>query len=207
MSTKTSKSKIKVTDLAKSLDVNNNDIIECLAKLDGNTRKTQASLEPEEISYVMEYYTQNNQVESFDAYFANNVKPESEPEKKPKEKKPAEKKEEKKTEVKAAEPEKPAEKKAEPKAEVKTEVKTEEKKETITSPDRDQDSGSDASDDNSSKTRKKKSSGKSSSKSASSKAKSPKTGDESRNLVWMLLAIASASGIMAAVVSRRGRRP
>ena len=89
----------------------------------------------------------------------------------------------------------------------KTEEKTEEKKETITSPDRDQDSGSDASDDNSSKTRKKKSSGKSSSKSASSKAKSPKTGDESRNLVWMLLAIASASGIMAAVVSRRGRRP
>ena len=82
----------------------------------------------------------------------------------------------------------------------------EEKKETITSPDRDQDSGSDASDDNSSKTRKKKSSGKSSSKSVSSKAKSPKTGDESRNLVWMLLAIASASGIMAAVVSRRGRR-
>ena len=92
-------------------------------------------------------------------------------------------------------------------AEEKTEEKTEEKKETITSPDRDQDSGSDASDDNSSKTRKKKSSGKSSSKSASSKAKSPKTGDESRNLVWMLLAIASASGIMAAVVSRRGRRP
>lgn len=93
------------------------------------------------------------------------------------------------------------------KTEEKTEDKKEEKKETITSPDRDQDSGSDASDDNSSKTRKKKSSGKSSSKSASSKAKSPKTGDESRNLVWMLLAIASASGIMAAVVSRRGRRP
>lgn len=93
------------------------------------------------------------------------------------------------------------------KTEEKTEDKKEEKKETITSPDRDQDSGSDASDDNSSKTRKKKSSGKSSSKSASSKAKSPKTGDESRNLVWMLLAIVSASGIMAAVVSRRGRRP
>ncbi|MBP1535449.1 MAG: translation initiation factor IF-2 [Ruminococcus sp.] len=123
MSTKTSKSKIKVTDLAKSLDVHNNDIIECLAKLDGNTRKTQASLEPEEISYVMEYYTQNNQVESFDAYFANNVKPAEE--KKTEEKKPAKK----------AEPAKAPEKK-QPKAEepVKEAPKAEEKKAEVNKP-------------------------------------------------------------------------
>ena len=152
MSTKTSKSKIKVTDLAKSLDVGNNDIIECLAKLDGNTRKIQASLEPEEISYVMEYYTQNNQVESFDAYFANNVKPAEE--KKTEEKKPAAKKAEKaeapkaeakeeapKTEAKKPEPEKeapkaeekkaeekkPEEKKAEPKPEKRSDKKKEKK--------------------------------------------------------------------------------
>ena len=87
----------------------------------------------------------------------------------------------------------------------KTEEKTEDKKEDEKTEGTEEDKKE--KDDNSSKTRKKKSSGKSSSKSASSKAKSPKTGDESRNLVWMLLAIASASGIMAAVVSRRGRRP
>ena len=121
--------KYKLNELAKDLKLSSNQLIECLAGLSDEPKKTVSALTPDEVTYVFEYFTQKNQVENFDAYFANNVKPESEPEKKPKEKKPAEKKEEKKTEVKAAEPEKPAEKKAEPKAEVKTEVKTEEKKE------------------------------------------------------------------------------
>ena len=138
MSTKTTK-KIKLNDLAKSLSLANNDIIECLAKLDGAARKTQASLSSEEVNFVFEYFTQNNQVESFDEYFANNVKPVSE--EKPKETKKAEKKTEKKTEKKAAEKktepkteeQKPApkaeEKKPEPKAaEKKTAPKEEEKK-------------------------------------------------------------------------------
>ena len=121
--------KYKLNELAKDLKLSSNQLIECLAGLSDEPKKTVSALTPDEVTYVFEYFTQKNQVENFDAYFANNVKPEIEPEKKPKEKKPAEKKEEKKTEVKAAEPEKPAEKKAEPKAEVKTEVKTEEKKE------------------------------------------------------------------------------
>ena len=78
MSTKATK-KIKLNDLAKSLALGNNDIIECLEKLDGVSRKTQAALSPEEVSYVFEYFTQNNQVENFDAYFANTVKPAEEP--------------------------------------------------------------------------------------------------------------------------------
>ena len=143
MSTKATK-KIKLNDLAKSLALGNNDIIECLEKLDGVSRKTQASLSPEEVSYVFEYFTQNNQVENFDAYFANTVKPAEEPKPKKAEKKAEAKTEEKKTEVKAeekkAEPkaeekkpevkaEKVEEKKEEPKAEEKkVEVKTEEKK-------------------------------------------------------------------------------
>ena len=143
MSTKATK-KIKLNDLAKSLALGNNDIIECLEKLDGVSRKTQASLSPEEVSYVFEYFTQNNQVENFDAYFANTVKPAEEPKPKKAEKKAEPKTEEKKPEVKAeekkAEPkaeekkpevkaEKVEEKKEEPKAEEKkVEVKTEEKK-------------------------------------------------------------------------------
>ena len=121
MSTKATK-KIKLNDLAKSLALGNNDIIECLEKLDGVSRKTQAALSPEEVSYVFEYFTQNNQVENFDAYFANTVKPAEEPKPKKAEKK-AEPKTEKKPEPKAEE------KKAEPKAEEKKpEVRAEEKK-------------------------------------------------------------------------------
>ena len=117
--------KTKLGELAKDLNVSNTDIVKCLESYDGETRKTQASLVPEEVSYVLEYFTQNNQVENFNAYFANNVRPEGEekPEAKKSakaEKKPAEKTEEKpgvKAETKA-EP-KAEEKKPEPKAEKK----------------------------------------------------------------------------------------
>ena len=65
--------KYKLSDMAKDLKVTNNDLIECLGKLGGEPKKTQSVLTPEEISYVLEYYTQNNQVDSFDAFYANNV--------------------------------------------------------------------------------------------------------------------------------------
>ena len=118
--------KTKLGELAKDLNVSNTDIVKCLESYDGETRKTQASLVPEEVSYVLEYFTQNNQVENFNAYFANNVRPEGE--EKPEAKKPAkaEKKPAEKTEEK---PEVKAEAKAEPKAEEKKpEPKAEEKK-------------------------------------------------------------------------------
>jgi len=96
--------KIKLNELAKDLKLNSSDIIECLEKFDGETRKTQAALLPEEVSYVFEYYTQNNQVENFNEYFANNKKPEElkaaekPAAEKAKEKKSAPKKENAKTE-------------------------------------------------------------------------------------------------------------
>ena len=132
--------KTKLGELAKDLNVANADIVKCLETYDGETRKTQASLMPEEVSYVLEYFTQNNQVENFNEYFANNVRPEGE--KKPEEKKKTAKKTAEKTEEKAAEkaeekPEKKAEEKpkteekpaaaAEKKQEVKAEAKPEEK--------------------------------------------------------------------------------
>ena len=109
MSMKTTK--YKLSDMAKDLKVTNNDLIECLGKLGGEPKKTQSVLTPEEISYVLEYYTQNNQVDSFDAFYANNVKPAKEEKKA--DKKPA----------KAEKKEKKAEKKPEPKPAPKAEAK------------------------------------------------------------------------------------
>ncbi|MCQ5152373.1 translation initiation factor IF-2 [Ruminococcus bicirculans (ex Wegman et al. 2014)] len=140
MSMKTTK--YKLSDMAKDLKVTNNDLIECLGKLGGEPKKTQSVLNPEEISYVLEYYTQNNQVDSFDAFYANNVKPakeEKKADKKPVKAEKKEKKAEKKPEPKPApkaeaKPEpKPAPKveaKPEPKAEPKVEKKPEVKAET-----------------------------------------------------------------------------
>ncbi|WP_443713983.1 translation initiation factor IF-2 [Ruminococcus sp.] len=122
MSMKTTK--YKLSEMAKDLKVTNNELIECLGKLGGEPKKTQSVLTPEEISYVLEYYTQNNQVDSFDAFYANNVKP-------VKEEKPA--KEEKKAAKKPAKTEK-QEKKAEPKAEKKPEPKAAPKAETKPEP-------------------------------------------------------------------------
>lgn len=98
MSMKTNK--VKLNELAKDLKLSNNELIECLAKLDGEQRKTQSALSAQELSYVFEYFTQNNQVANFNEYFANNKKPEAEvskSEKKPKTQ-PAEKKEKAKEE-------------------------------------------------------------------------------------------------------------
>lgn len=130
MSMKTNK--IKLNELAKDLKLSANELIECLAKLDGEQRKTQSALSAQEVSYVFEYFTQNNQVENFNDYFANNKKPENEVKaEKPKtEKKPkAEKKEKPKTE-KAEKSEQPKQEQAKPEqTEKKAEPKTE-KKET-----------------------------------------------------------------------------
>ena len=49
--------KTKLGELAKDLNVTNADIVKCLETYDGETRKTQASLLPEEVGYVLEYFT------------------------------------------------------------------------------------------------------------------------------------------------------
>lgn len=121
--------KYKLNELAKDLKLSNNQVIECLEKLTGETKKTVSALTPEEIGYVFEYFTQNNQVESFDAYFAANVKPESAPaEKKPAaEEKPKKAKAEKPKAEKPAKEETPAKEEKPVKAE-KPAAKAEEKK-------------------------------------------------------------------------------
>ena len=122
--------KYKLSDMAKDLKVTNNDLIECLGKLGGEPKKTQSVLTPEEISYVLEYYTQNNQVDSFDAFYANNVKPAKEEKKADKKPVKAEKKEKKAEKKPEPKPAPKAEAKPEPKAEPKVEKKPEVKVET-----------------------------------------------------------------------------
>lgn len=122
--------KYKVSELAKDLGTTSNDIIECLAKAFEGTKKNSSSLLDEEVNYVLEVYTQKNEVKSFDEYFAAKTKTVKEEPKK-EEKKPAAKKEEpKKAEPKEQPKEQPkADAKPAPKAEPKPEVKAEPKKE------------------------------------------------------------------------------
>ena len=74
--------KYKLNELAKDLGLASGKLVECLAALGGEPKKTVSSLTPEEVSFVFDFFTQQNQVENFDAYFANTVRPEGAPEKK-----------------------------------------------------------------------------------------------------------------------------
>lgn len=124
--------KYKLNELAKNLKLSSAQVIKCIEKYKGETKKTVSALSVEEVSIVLEHFTQGNQVESFDAYFANNVKPVIEKEKKPKAVKQTEKKPEKKTEkaVKKTEQKpKREDKNVAPKAESKKPVENTKKKE------------------------------------------------------------------------------
>lgn len=117
--------KYKLSELAKDINAAANEVIECLSVLGGEPKKSGAFLTPQEVGYVMEYFTQKNQVDSFEAYYANNVKPEPAKEEKPAakaekpKKKPAAKadKAEKAEPAKAEKPAQTAQPKAEPVAE------------------------------------------------------------------------------------------
>ena len=113
--------KYKLTTLARDLKLSSGEVIECLSHRFG-AKKSSAVLTPEEVNYVLELYTQKNQVESFEGYFAYR------PARKPKTEAPkrSEPKPEPKPEVKA---EPKPEVKAEPKPEVKPESKPEVKPE------------------------------------------------------------------------------
>lgn len=95
------KIKYKLNELAKDLNVSNNDLITLLGEAFGSAKKAVTALTDEEISYVLEHYTQANQVESFDAYFAEREEKKKEPEPAKEEKKPEQKAPEKKPAVKA----------------------------------------------------------------------------------------------------------
>ncbi len=132
--------KTKLGEAAKDLKLDNQELIDLLEKRDSVKRKNTTALTEDEMNYILEYYSQNNQVSSFDEYFeSKNAKPVEQAEEKKEEKKPA-KKATKKAEPKAKaekteKAEKPKKSKAEPKkeekpvpkAEAKVEAKTEEK--------------------------------------------------------------------------------
>ena len=104
------KTKTKINEAAKDLGVSNQEIIELLEKeLGGPAKKPTAVLSYEEMTFILDYYSQKNQVENFDAYFAMRNQPK--PEKPAEPKKDAKKKPEPKKEVKKADEKKPAEKK------------------------------------------------------------------------------------------------
>ncbi len=115
------KGSYKVNALAKDLALTNQDIIDCLAKQFEGAKKPTSTLTAEEINFVFEYFTQHNQVASFDEYYAAKAtKPEPKAEEKPAPKAEETKASEKKP-AKPAKTEKPKqdEKKVAPKAEEK----------------------------------------------------------------------------------------
>ncbi|MBR5121107.1 MAG: translation initiation factor IF-2, partial [Oscillospiraceae bacterium] len=140
--------KIKVSDLAKDLGLSSKDLITFIQDKLGVEKKSGASVEEKEFDAIFSYLTKENQVKSFDNYFAlgadareknaaarqaekdkkladqmailEQLKAAQEAQKTKEEPKAAEKKAEPK-----AEPKKEAPKKAQPKPEVKAEAKKE----------------------------------------------------------------------------------
>lgn len=111
--------KIKLAEAAKDLKIENQELIDFLEKYDGTKRKNTTALSDEEMNYVLEHYSQSNQVESFDNYFESKNKPAQ-----PEEEKPVKKETPKKAAPKAKKTEKPEPQKP---AEEKQPAKTEEK--------------------------------------------------------------------------------
>ncbi|MBQ2815522.1 MAG: translation initiation factor IF-2 [Clostridia bacterium] len=66
--------KYRVHEVAKDFDVPSKDIITLLSNFFSDQKKSQTSLEEHELDIIFDYMTQNNQVESFDNYFAQGDK-------------------------------------------------------------------------------------------------------------------------------------
>jgi len=79
--------KYRVHEVAKDLNVPSKDIITLLGKHFDTPKKHMTALTEEELNVVFEHFTQKNQVESFDAYFASGKKEEGDEKEQPKEEK------------------------------------------------------------------------------------------------------------------------
>lgn len=114
--------KLKINDVAKDLGITGQALSDFLKEKLDVAKKPAASLTPEEMNVVLEHFSQNNQVDSFNEYFAmrNLPRTEKKPEKKTV-KKPAAKNEEK-TEGKNVKPVSEKLSKTEKSAEIKTET-------------------------------------------------------------------------------------
>lgn len=62
--------KYRLHEVSKDLNVPSKDIADLIKEHFGTTKKHMTALTEEELNVVFEYYTQNNQVENFDEYFA-----------------------------------------------------------------------------------------------------------------------------------------
>ena len=132
--------KYRVNELAKDLNIAVSEITDVVQEYFGVQKKSQASLSEDELSVVLEKYSQSNQVKNFNSYFASASKPKTEkkeekPAEKPAkkaEKKPISNKEADKAEKVQAKPETKTEAKPEAKPEIKTETKSEAKHEIKT---------------------------------------------------------------------------
>ena len=79
--------KYRVHEVAKDLNVPSKDIITLLGKHFDTPKKHMTALTEEELNVVFEHFTQKNQVERFDAYFASGKKEEVDEKEQPKEEK------------------------------------------------------------------------------------------------------------------------
>ena len=100
--------KIKISEAAKDLKLSAKELAAFLEEKFGGKKTTSSSMTEEEYNLVLEYYTQQNQVDSFEAYFATRNDPRPVREEAPEEKKPAKKKAEPKSAPKAEEKPAPA---------------------------------------------------------------------------------------------------
>ncbi len=120
--------KTKLLEAAKDLKLGNQELIDLLEKYDNVKRKNTSSLSETEMNYILEYYSQKNQVDSFDSYFESKDAAPQEEEQKPMQDnvKKAEEKTENKSAAQPAEKSgttaKKSEKTDKPKKTVKTEI-------------------------------------------------------------------------------------
>ena len=110
--------KYKVTDIAKDFGISTKKVIETFAELTGETRKTGATFEENEVNALLEALTRETAVKDLGEYLASGKEPQpvKQETKKP-EAKPQAKKEAPKPEAVKPQPKQPEAPKAEPKAE------------------------------------------------------------------------------------------
>ena len=110
--------KYKVTDIAKDFGISTKKVIETFAELTGETRKTGATFEENEVNALLEALTRKTAVKDLGEYLTSGKEPQpvKQETKKP-EAKPQAKKEEPKPEAAKPQPKQPEAPKAEPKAE------------------------------------------------------------------------------------------
>ena len=113
------KDKYKVHEVAKDFGLGSKDIIGMLDKYIPKERKHSTVLEDAELDLIFETLTTENEVESFDAYFAAGEKKKAEKKPEPQAEEPEETKAEDKEEKKEKETAKPSEKAEKPKEEKK----------------------------------------------------------------------------------------